>query len=400
MSPYRILIVDDQRDVRRVLRAALETLGPEMKITDVPSGEEAILVISRQPVDLLITDVRLPGISGLELKERATVRNPEMSLIMITGMTEPKVRQEVVNAGVDAYFFKPIEMGAFLDAVRRLLPLDDRLLPVDSSAARPTAGAPAAPQRAQPSSAAAALPAFAGKTSPASPPVAAAARSPHNLAGRLSDLRSSLRAQCALLIDDRGEVIAQAGVLPVMLPVEVVLPQLGTITSVATRLSLQLGARLPRDWMVFPGDENDLFVTHIGQNVGLVLVTANGVWEGARIGELMQQVRQGARDLLEMLADWGVPLGETPIPSSAGGPQPAPSQPAAAPEPVAAEELDALLPDLDAIFGGAHGETLKTLDADAFWESAVAADPGEKTLRADALSYDQARQLGLAPDEK
>jgi CheY-like chemotaxis protein len=85
MPKYRVLIVDDQSEVRRLLRAGLVTLGPDIQVVDVPSGEEAILVISRQPFDLLIADVRLPGISGLELKTRARMHNPNLKLILITG---------------------------------------------------------------------------------------------------------------------------------------------------------------------------------------------------------------------------------------------------------------------------------------------------------------------------
>ena len=59
-------------------------------MVDVPSGEEALLVASRRPVDLLIADVRLPGISGLELMARVHKRNPELKTILITGLTDPR----------------------------------------------------------------------------------------------------------------------------------------------------------------------------------------------------------------------------------------------------------------------------------------------------------------------
>ncbi len=74
MGKQRILIVEDQRDVRRLLRAGLETLELDLEIIDVPSGEEALLLSTRQPFDVLVADVRLPGISGLELKKRAQIQ--------------------------------------------------------------------------------------------------------------------------------------------------------------------------------------------------------------------------------------------------------------------------------------------------------------------------------------
>ena len=129
MEPYRILIVDDQRDIRRMLRAGLDTLGVKFLVVDVPSGEEAMLVITRQHFDLLITDVRLPGISGLELILQAKARNPGLKLILITGVPDTTIRQRVIEAGADAFFFKPLDMADFLDAVERCLGLVETLLP-------------------------------------------------------------------------------------------------------------------------------------------------------------------------------------------------------------------------------------------------------------------------------
>ncbi len=63
----RVLIVDDAIDLGRLLQDAVKTAHPEVPILVVPSAEEALLEFSRLTVDLLITDIRLPGMSGLEL---------------------------------------------------------------------------------------------------------------------------------------------------------------------------------------------------------------------------------------------------------------------------------------------------------------------------------------------
>jgi len=124
MRPYSVLIVDDQRDARSVLRAGLETLADKLKVIDVPSGEEAMLVIASQQVDLLVADIRLPGISGLELQERARQRNPELKVILITGITDSRIRDMVARAGAEAFFYKPVEMPDFLSAIDRCLGLE------------------------------------------------------------------------------------------------------------------------------------------------------------------------------------------------------------------------------------------------------------------------------------
>ena len=81
-----MLIADDQRDIRTMLKTGVETLGSEFSVLAVPSGEEAVLEIFMQKYDLLVTDVRLPGISGLEVMRRVRASHPELKVILITGV--------------------------------------------------------------------------------------------------------------------------------------------------------------------------------------------------------------------------------------------------------------------------------------------------------------------------
>lgn len=136
MGAPHILLVDDQKEVTRVLRSGLESLEHEFRITDVPSGEEAFLEIQPGSVDLLVSDVRLPGISGLDLMRRVKEANPNLKVILVSGVTEEKIRQEVAQAGADAFFFKPVELPDFLDAVERTLGLVEAMLPSEMDAER------------------------------------------------------------------------------------------------------------------------------------------------------------------------------------------------------------------------------------------------------------------------
>src|SRR5512140_19136 len=138
MPPFRILIVEDQREVSRLLRSALETLEHKMDVYEIPSGEEAILFSSRNPVDLLVSDFRLPGMSGIELMKKICKYHPEMKVILITGQTDPKVRKAVAEAGADAFFIKPVPMADFLDAVERHLGLVETILPPEPISAEVT----------------------------------------------------------------------------------------------------------------------------------------------------------------------------------------------------------------------------------------------------------------------
>ena len=115
-----VLIVDDHRDILRLIHSALDTLKlKKIKIYESPSGEEALLESTRNKIDLLITDYMLPGMSGVELMHKIRVRHPEVKIIFITGISERKVREEMLNAGAMAIFDKPIPLTDFLDVVDR-----------------------------------------------------------------------------------------------------------------------------------------------------------------------------------------------------------------------------------------------------------------------------------------
>jgi two-component system response regulator RpfG len=129
MAGERIIIVDDQIEATRLVQKNLELLSEEFQISNAFSGEEALLELTSGNTDLLIADFRLPGISGLELMQRFKTHNPGGKVILISGVTDPKIRQQVAQAGADAFFFKPIDMPEFLDAVERALGLVETILP-------------------------------------------------------------------------------------------------------------------------------------------------------------------------------------------------------------------------------------------------------------------------------
>ena len=114
-------------------------LGQHFDVLEVPSGEEALLISSQLPLDLVVADVRLPGMSGLELVARLQKRTPKIHTILVTGVDEPRLRRQVAEAGADAFFYKPVEMADFLDAVERCLGLAGEAFPLPPVAEEPVA---------------------------------------------------------------------------------------------------------------------------------------------------------------------------------------------------------------------------------------------------------------------
>jgi two-component system response regulator (stage 0 sporulation protein F) len=350
MAKYRVLIVDDQRHIRMVLRAGLQTLlGDDVQVTDVPSGEEAILVISRHPIDLLVADVRLPGISGLELKERTQVRNPGLKVILMTGMPEPKTRREVEKAGADAFFFKPFGLPGFLEAVKVCLGL------------APSGGAaPVLDEEEQP---------------------------PLTLAERLSNLHQELDAIAVILLNDDGQIVAGTSEFPRISADEAMIASLLSLFSAALKVSYLSGANA-RDWMLFDGKDYDLVLTHVGVALGLLVVLPNAALVDQQTAKVLTSLRLAVKDISSLLDQMGVTTQvEIPAVELASAPAPEPEE----------VDISEVLPELDAIFSQVAPK-VKEQDVDNFWET-LSGEGAEEVSRVDGLSYDQARQLGLAPEE-
>lgn len=351
MEKRHILIVDDQRDIRRLFRSGLESLSPQYHVMDVPSGEEALLEISRGTIDLLVTDVRLAGITGLELIKKIKRRHPGLKVILITGLSDPNIRQKVAGAEVDAFFYKPVEIADLQDAVERCLgTVNASPVPLE---------APPAPKKERSG----------------------------NLADHLSELRQDLNAITTVLVDDRGRIMAQAGDFPSTKIESTLIPPIMATFSASEKISQSLGMKSPDDLMYFRGMDHDLFVAHVGPSLGLLLVIeANGAGKNGSQAAVMKRMRSAADSLLEVLTNLGVPL-EKPE----EGLLPA------------IQEVEEIIEDgddhteLDDIFHQASRIHLNSSDVDAFWESLVEDAESNGAANADALTYEQARRLGLTP---
>lgn len=126
----KILIVDDQREVRRMIRDALQAQFPNALLQDVPSAEEAMVLLSHDRFDLLVVDVRLAGMSGLEMVEKARRRHPDLNIVVVTGLSDPKIHQQLSEAPIQAWFAKPLSIDAFLTGVTNLLGQTTKPLPL------------------------------------------------------------------------------------------------------------------------------------------------------------------------------------------------------------------------------------------------------------------------------
>jgi signal transduction histidine kinase len=113
----RILVVDDNVDAADAMTALLELEGHEVRT--VYSGEEAIDIVGQYSPEVILLDLGLPGMSGLDVARhiRATPSMRDVTLVAITGWGQPQDRARTADAGFDFHFTKPVDVGQLNQAI-------------------------------------------------------------------------------------------------------------------------------------------------------------------------------------------------------------------------------------------------------------------------------------------
>jgi len=136
----RLLLAEDDRIVRITVRDALEEAG--YTVVECADGSAALAAVERDPFDLVLTDVRLPGVDGLTLFRRARQEQPEAGVVLMTAYADADDAVAVMREGARDYLQKPFEMEELLLRVGRVrdeLTFRRQML----AGQRPTSGGPA-----------------------------------------------------------------------------------------------------------------------------------------------------------------------------------------------------------------------------------------------------------------
>ena len=119
MVGERILIIDDESSIRKMFGLILSREG--YNVTEAEGGNEGLLLIGSEEYDLVLLDIMMPGITGIECLERIKETHPELPVIMVTGVINVETTMEATEKGAFDYIIKPAKRVDLVDAVNRAL---------------------------------------------------------------------------------------------------------------------------------------------------------------------------------------------------------------------------------------------------------------------------------------
>ena len=119
---YRLLIVEDESWIRMGLETIINWPALDVKLMpSAANGEEALMRVQAQKPDIVLTDIRMPQMDGLELMRRLHEKYPEIMIIVISGYDDFSYAQKAIQYGAFSYVLKPIEESGLESEIRRCI---------------------------------------------------------------------------------------------------------------------------------------------------------------------------------------------------------------------------------------------------------------------------------------
>jgi len=115
MQGWKVLLVDDEEDFASTLAERLRIRGMEARMA--ANGEEALRLISDDLPQIVILDVMMPGMSGLEVLKRIKVDHPHLPVILLTGIGTTKEGVEGMRLGAYDYLMKPLQIEGLIEKI-------------------------------------------------------------------------------------------------------------------------------------------------------------------------------------------------------------------------------------------------------------------------------------------
>jgi CheY-like chemotaxis protein len=250
----RVLILDDETKVAFFLRESLEALGHDLEVISVSSTKEALEEIERQKFDLLVTDQRMPGMTGLELVGKVQERYPDTQFILITAYGSDDLFDKARLLGAYRYFTKPFHIEDFVQTVVDALEHGDN----------------------QPSE-----PLSDGQVD--------------ILSGRLEELRREVGAQCVFASTAGGSLVAQAGI-PTGLDLDEFLQLAAQDSATSLAMARYLGGTHTANLTFYEGANHDIYAANVEDDLFIVIVFDRRV-QASRLGIVWLYMRRAIENV-------------------------------------------------------------------------------------------------------
>ena len=120
-DPLRVVVADDEANVRDVLRMSLQLDDGFVVAGEAKDGEEAIRMVTEEQPDILVLDLRMPGIGGLEALPKIREVAPDTQIVVLSALPEAEMGGQAIAAGADGYLEKGramADLGSWLQMLR------------------------------------------------------------------------------------------------------------------------------------------------------------------------------------------------------------------------------------------------------------------------------------------
>jgi DNA-binding response OmpR family regulator len=253
-----ILVVDDSEAICRALRDLLTMSG--YAVRTAPSGERALQILETASMDLVITDLKMSGISGIQLLKKIKEKTPALPVVILTGFGDLDSVVEAMRSGVADYLKKPFSVNEVIQVTERELKRSKQL---QAAAAVPTAWAAPATTAPQPRRI-----------------FIFSAREADGIDKVLSALRAETTAESVLLIEETGHVISAKGISN-----ERDMPSLAALVVASRSTTAQMASLLGEGESFalnyLEGQRVSVYSAAISQRLLLVVVVPKSVRQGA-----------------------------------------------------------------------------------------------------------------------
>jgi len=264
MTTRHILVVDDEPRVAFFLSKALEHADQDYSVSVAHSGEEALDILNHSPVDLLVTDLRMPGISGLQLMHWVRVSSPKTRTILITAYGNDEVEAEAHRLEAYRYITKPFSLDAFTQVAQEALR--------DMAVSQPGL-------------------------------VVLSDESYEAITGGLESLCHDVGAKCIFLADMLGQRLAEVGVTEGV-ETAALLSLLAGGFATTGELARQFGSGEAANLNFHQGTRYEIYSANVGDNLFLAMLYERKV-QSSRIGIVWLYTRRAIERLLAILSSAG-----------------------------------------------------------------------------------------------